>query len=114
MAAAGLPLLAEPNPTPPPLPEGQYPVIFLEVIGARLDKIIACDIEHLNDPDSDFLLLLLKLQELNLITGFHGIPGVGVHIQCHFEQLEWWYRNLDWQNKQLNSGLGKTDLHCWS
>jgi uncharacterized iron-regulated membrane protein len=114
MAAAGLPLLAEPNPTPPPLPDGPYPVVFLEVIGPRLDKVIAMDIENTDDPDGDFLLLLLKLLELNLITGFHGIPGVGIHIQCHFEQLEWWYANLDWTHKQLNTGLGRLDLHSWS
>lgn len=117
-AHAGLPLLEEPNPSPPEVHEGGYHVLLLAVTGPRLDRVVEGDGFHeegteLTDPTCDLRALLHKFLLLGLIEAWHGIPGVGVHLQLHFEQLEWWYTWVDWRNMSMPVEWGRADLHTW-
>ena len=116
MAEVGLPLLDKPG-IPPTLPERG--ILLLEIPERKLQKILKDNGQHIqddpdnNDKDSDFRGLLSQLRELGIISAWHGIPGVGVHVLCEYEQLLWFYTWLDWKNKRLTTGLGRTDLHTW-
>ena len=117
MAAVGLPLRDTPG-VPPTLPERG--ILLLEIPERKLQKILKDNGQHIkddpdnNDKESDFRGLLSQLRELGIISAWHGIPGVGVHVLCEYEQLLWFYTWLDWKNKRLTTGLGRTDLHTWA
>lgn len=116
LAAVGLPLRDARNTDPPALPGAGYQTMLLEVPADRLARILELNGYHdpSQDPDTDIRALLQRLLEMDLISGWYGIPAVGVHVQLSYEQMTWWYAWLDWDRKRMTTGLGRPDLHSWA
>lgn len=108
----GLPLLAEPNPNPPPVPEYKlYIVLCMTLPADQADLLVIADgldpshTEPSPPPPpagGEARRTLSALKRAGHIMSWHAFLDNGlcyVHVQLSRDQAELWYSMIDWVNK---------------